>query len=420
VRRTTNGKPRERDLDALWAHSHTELRDPHHIVCQWKQATDVDARLLEYQVRGAWWDALDRLGVTLIVTREYEHLVMAFCVHQNRPRISYLHLPHPSGLAVDPSRKLVYIASTRNPNMVFDFAPCSSVFPSGINGESADFEGLLLPVRSRYLPGRLYLHDLAMIRGELYANAVGANAVVRLPETQGFDFAWWPRSIDSQHGPRFDKNYLQLNSISAGSSLKSSFFTASTHLPANRRPGHLNFPVDRRGVVFSGQTREVICSGLTRPHSARPHNSKVWVDNSGYGELGFVTAGRFEPVYRFDGWTRGLGFREQVAFVGTSRVIPKYRRYAPGLRCEDSECGVHAFDVETGRVLGSLIWPHGNQIFGIEALDRAVTRGFPFSTRRGKQGAGGGNIRRLFSQGLTEMAVQRVPRFGSRKVATAR
>ena len=36
-----------------------------------------------------------------------------------------------------------------------------------------DMEGLLLPVRARYLPGTLHLHDLALIGGELYANAVG-------------------------------------------------------------------------------------------------------------------------------------------------------------------------------------------------------------------------------------------------------
>jgi uncharacterized protein (TIGR03032 family) len=137
--------------------------------------------------------------------------------------------------------------------------------------------------------------------------------------------------------------------------------------------------VDRRGVVFSGATRDVIAANLTRPHSARLFGGQIWVDNSGYGELGYISDGRFEPVHRLSGWTRGLCFSGSIAFVGTSRVIPKYRHYAPGLRPEASTCGVHAIDMSTGRLLGSILWPRGNQIFAIEAIDRQISRGFPFS-----------------------------------------
>jgi uncharacterized protein (TIGR03032 family) len=384
-------------VEGLWAHHHAEHRDPHQVVCQWKQASDVDPLLLEHRVRGSWWDVLDELGVTLIVTREYEHVVLSMCHVGGRRRTSHLGLPHPNGMAVDPARGIVHVASTRNPNVVFDFAPCASLLSGGSGRGPHDLAGLLLPVRARYLPGSLYLHDLALIDGQLHANAVGMNAVVRLPDAGGFEYVWWPRCIDSDRGPRFEKNYLQLNSIAAGPSLASSFFTASTAAPSGRRPGHLNFPVDRRGVVFSGETREVIAGNLTRPHSARLFGGRVWVDNSGYGEFGYILDGRFEPVHRLGGWTRGLCFSGSIAFVGTSRVIPKYRHYAPGLQPEECSCGVHAIDLSTGRLLGSLIWPRGNQIFAIEALARRVSRGFPFS------GQTAGQRRRhihLFSRGL--------------------
>jgi hypothetical protein len=121
-----------------------------------------------------------------------------------------------------------------------------------------------------------------------------------------------------------------------------------------RRPGHLNFPVDRRGVIFSGATREPIVEGLTRPHSARLRDGVIWIDNSGYGELGRVVDGTFEPVVRLPGWTRGLSFAGDIAFVGTSRVIPRFRRYAPGLDEARSECGIHAIDVHSGKIQGSL------------------------------------------------------------------
>ena len=380
-------------LDHLWAHHHADLRNTHQVVSQWKQASDVDPRLLEFTTRGDWWGALERSGQTLLVSREYEHLVLALTTTAGRPRVSYLHLPHPSGIAVRNRQGWVSIASTRNPNQIFDFAPCD---PAAFPVSSRDLPpGLLLPVRSMYLPGRLYLHDIAQIGDFLYANASGLNAVVRL-DTNGFEPAWWPRSIDSDSGPRMDRNYIQLNSIAAGETLEQSFFTASSASPGRRRPGHLNFAVDRRGVVFSGATREVCATGLTRPHSARLWNQQIWLDNSGYGELGRIVGGRFEAVHRLPGWTRGLCFASGVAFVGTSRVIPKYARYAPGLDADRCESGLHAIDLKSGRIVGSIVWPSGNQIFAIEAIPASVTPGFAFVS------PGDGKERRhlaLFSKG---------------------
>jgi len=66
-----------------------------------------------------------------------------------------------------------------------------------------------------------------------------------------------------------------------------------------------------------------------------------------------------------------------VALVGTSRVIPRFRTYAPGLDLDRSVCGVHALDTHSGELLGSLIWPEGNQVFAVEALPLSITSGFP-------------------------------------------
>jgi uncharacterized protein (TIGR03032 family) len=239
-------------------------------------------------------------------------------------------------------------------------------------------------VACRYLPGGLYIHDLAFIGGRLHANAVGMNAVVELPETGGFRPIWWPRSIDGGARPRFEKNYLQLNSIAAGKDLAGSFFSASAEAPSARRPGHLGFPVDGRGVIFSGRTRDVAVTGLTRPHSARfDDDGALWVANSGYGEIGRVAGGRFERVAALPGWTRGILLDRGIAFVGTSRVIPRFARYAPGVDLQSSECAIHAVDVRRGRVLGSLVWPFGNQIFAIEMTRGFDTAGFPFTGRPG-------------------------------------
>jgi uncharacterized protein (TIGR03032 family) len=356
-------------------------RAPSQAATLWPDADRIDARLLSFTTYGRWWETLHEGRITLLVTREYEHLIVAITATNTGPLVTFMPLPHPSGVAVNRATGGVYVASTRNPNQVYEFRPAVPSAVAAIRGGTVG--GRLLPVRSWLYPGRLYLHDLAFIRGVLHGNAVGQNAIVTLAGPPA-SAVWWPRSIERTRDPDFRHNYLQLNSIAAGSRIDTSFFSASADTIGRLRPGHARFPVDRRGVVFSGRTREPVVRGLTRPHSARLHRRTLWVANSGYGELGTcdVTRGSFSTVARPGGWTRGLSFKDDVGFVGTSRVIPRFRAYAPGLDTGSSVCGVHAIDARTGSNLGGLIWPEGNQIFAVEWIDREQAGGLPFLAAR--------------------------------------
>lgn len=367
-----------KENELLWRDHDLAWRDPAQIAVQWSGAAEIDPNLIKPKVKGSWWEILSDCQATIFVTREYEHLAMALTVLEDRPLISYLPMPHPSGLAVDRKRNIVHLASTRNPNQIYDFAPVESLMKTA-GMQSADLQDRpLMPLRSRFFPGSLYIHDLALIGDTLYANAVGQNAVVRLGDRSDFQRVWWPRCIESADGPLFDRNVIQLNSIAAAADLATSFFSASADRISGRRPGHPRFPVDERGVIFSGKTRAPVVRGLTRPHSARLWKEELWVDNSGYGELGKVEQGKFECVTKLPGWTRGLCFKNGIAFVGTSRILPRFRQYAPGLDIEKSVCGVHAVEMKTGKVLGNILWPAGNQIFAVEWMSQKKTTGFPF------------------------------------------
>lgn len=371
-------RPPASDLDAFWGHHHAQWRAPSQVVSQWREAEQTHPKLLQHVTRGAWWETVAATKATLLITREYEHLLIGVCATRSGPRVTYLPLPHPSGLVVDRARQVVHVASTRNPNQFYELRPVRGAL-ARLDVKTVKFNHRpLVPVCSRFLPGCLYIHDLALIGPDLYANAVGHNAVVRVAEDGRYQRVWWPRCIEKKGQPVFGQNHIQLNSIAAGNSLQDSFFSASADLMAPRRPGHRNFPVDKRGVIFSGRTREVVTRGLTRPHSARLYEGRIWVDNSGYGEVGIAGADGFHVVRRLPGWTRGLCFCGHVVFVGTSQVIPRFCHYAPGLDVQTSECAVHALDAVTGRWLGSMSWPWGNQIFAVDWMPSWQSEGFPF------------------------------------------
>jgi uncharacterized protein (TIGR03032 family) len=334
----------------------------------------ISPQLLKYRVRGDWWEVVQRLGIRLLVSRECEHLLMSLGCNARAPEISFLALPHPSGITIDQDKKVVYVAGTRNPNMIYQLSPVQGFIgrsdKNKFEKKSAVEKNTLVPGKVVFLPGSLYIHDMVFVNGKLYACAVGHNSIVQVSDDGSYKYAWWPKCVDRKNKPDTSDNYLQLNSIAAGPTMGSSYFTASTEKILSTRPGDVHFPVNKKGVVFHGKTKEVVCRGLTRPHSARINGGLVWLNNSGYGEFGFVEKNKFNSFLKLPGWTRGLYFKDDIAFVATSKVNRRFSNYAPGVDLKSDVCAVHAVDLKKCRVLGSIEWPHGSQIFAVEGIGK--------------------------------------------------
>ncbi len=76
------------------------------------------------------------------------------------------------------------------------------------------------------------------------------------------------------------------------------------------------------GVLIDVPSGEVVARGLSMPHSPRWHAGRLWVCESGAGTLGVVdpSTRRYEPIAAVPGFTRGLDFAGNLAFVGLSQV----------------------------------------------------------------------------------------------------
>jgi uncharacterized protein (TIGR03032 family) len=117
---------------------------------------------------------------------------------------------------------------------------------------------------------------------------------------------------------------------------------------------------DRRndgGVVVDVDTDEIVCEGLSMPHSPRWHNGKLWLLNAGTGHLGWVDfeTKRFVPFTFCPGFLRGLSMHGDIAAIGLSK--PRNKRFE-GLdldaelakRDADPWCGVQFVSLITGDV----------------------------------------------------------------------
>jgi uncharacterized protein (TIGR03032 family) len=131
----------------------------------------------------------------------------------------------------------------------------------------------------------------------------------------------------------------------------------------------------RGGILMDLDSGEVITRGLSMPHSPRWHMGRLWVCESGAGTLGYVDlmTGKYEPIAEMPGFTRGLEFVGNLAFVGLSQVresavfsgIPITER----LTAEERTCGVCAIDLRSGQVVALLRFETAVQeVFAVTVL----------------------------------------------------
>jgi uncharacterized protein (TIGR03032 family) len=119
---------------------------------------------------------------------------------------------------------------------------------------------------------------------------------------------------------------------------------------------------DRReagGCVIDVRTDEIVCDGLSMPHSPRYYQGRLWLLNSGTGEFGYIdmTSGAFEPLAFCPGYLRGLAFFGNHAVVGLSR--PRRDGAFSGLALDglleakeaEARCGVMVIDISRGDII---------------------------------------------------------------------
>ncbi|HLT43112.1 MAG TPA: TIGR03032 family protein [Luteimonas sp.] len=199
--------------------------------------------------------------------------------------------------------------------------------------------------------GDLDIHELGIrSNGKVVFVNTKYSCLAELSQTHSFKAIWKPDFI-SKLAPE-DRCHLNGLAMVDG---KPRYVTAVCRSDAvdgwrdRRRDG---------GVVIDVETDEVVCEGLSMPHSPRWANGRLWVLNAGTGELGWVDmeAKKFVPLVFCPGFLRGLAIHGNVAAVGLSK--PRNQRF-DGLQLGDELarrdvepwCGVQIVSLTTGDVL---------------------------------------------------------------------
>jgi uncharacterized protein (TIGR03032 family) len=217
-------------------------------------------------------------------------------------------------------------------------------------GSSQDGHDAVYVPRLAWITGDLDIHDVGFgIDGSpTFVNTLFC-CVASASQGWSFKPTWWPPFI-TKLAPE-DRCHLNGLAMENGRPRYVTMVSASNVADGWR---------DRRasgGLGIDVVTNEIVCEGLSMPHSPRLKDGILWLLNSGTGELGVVDgkARRFEPRTFCPGYARGLAFvGNDHAIVGLS--LPRQNRTFQGLPLDEAlarngsepRCGLIVVDTKTG------------------------------------------------------------------------
>ncbi|HEX8143794.1 MAG TPA: TIGR03032 family protein [Pyrinomonadaceae bacterium] len=291
--------------------------------------------------------------------------------------ISALSLNRPMGLFAAPPRLTI--------TTLYQIWHLENIIPEGETHQG--FDRLYMP-RTGFTTGQLNVHDLVIDKDdELFFINTRFNCLATLSARGSFRMRWKPKFISSL----VPEDRCHLN----GLALVDGKPRHTTCVSRSDQSGGWRNERLRGGCVIDITTDEVICENLSMPHSPRFQNEKLWLLNSGQGDLGYVDlcSGRFEPIAFLPGYCRGLAFANDSAIVGLSKPrgngaltgLPFEDRMARG--SDDFKCGLWVVELNRGAI------SHWLQFEGLigELYDVQVLKGV---TRPGAIGFESLDIRR--------------------------
>ncbi len=269
------------------------------------------------------------------------------------------HFDKPMGMAVQGAKLAL---ATRNE--VALFANAQLLANDYLENHRGVYDGLFLP-RASYWTGDLNIHDLAFADDGLWAVATRFCCLAKLSDEFSFVPVWRPPFLSDT----VPEDRCHLNGLAIVDN-KPVYVTAlgETDVVGGWRAGKAT-----GGIVMRIADGTVIHRGLAMPHSPRWHDDRLWVLNSGAGELRRVdpATGSHDVICTLPGYLRGLALIGPFALIGMCQIrekhifggLPVQERFA------NLQCGVALIDTRNGTQLGMLHFTAGAQeLFEVQFL----------------------------------------------------
>ena len=268
----------------------------------------------------------------------------------------------PLGIAVKGDRLAL---ATRHEVTVFANAPLLA--HDYLESRQGKYDALYLP-RTTFHTGDLHTHDVVYEGDRLLLVNTRFSCLARASDDYSFEALWRPKFV-SDLVPE-DRCHLNGVAIRDG---EARYVTA---LGTTDTPGGWRDEKAGGGVVIDVTTDEIVLRGLSMPHSPRWHEGRLWVLNSGTGELLSVDpqSGESTVVCQLSAYLRGLCLVGSYALVGMCKIREKH--IFGGLpvqeRVKELRTGVAVIDLRTGGQIGAFEFTAGcEELYDVQFLPGA-------------------------------------------------
>jgi uncharacterized protein (TIGR03032 family) len=219
--------------------------------------------------------------------------------------------------------------------------------------------------RTSHVTGDIGVHEVAYAGDELWVVNTRFSCLCTLDPSYSFVPRWRPPFITALAAE--DRCHLNgLAIVNARPTYVTALGTTDVRdgWRANKAQG---------GCVIDVASRELVTRGLSMPHSPRWHDGRLWLLESGTGQLALIDAvtGQRQTVAALPGFARGLAFCGQYAFIGLSKIRPTSAMDGVPLaeRRDELKCGVAVVDIIAGRVSAMLEFQTAvEEIFDVQLL----------------------------------------------------
>jgi uncharacterized protein (TIGR03032 family) len=219
--------------------------------------------------------------------------------------------------------------------------------------------------RSSHVTGDIGVHELAWAEEELWVVNTRFSCLCTLQADYSFVPRWRPPFVTALAAE--DRCHLNGLAIVDG---RPGYVTA---LGETDSDNGWRASKARGGCLVEVASGEVVSRGLSMPHSPRWHEGRLWLLESGTGELVLVdpATGRRQLVAELPGFARGLALSGPYAFVGLSKIRKTSAMDGVPLanRREQLKCAVAVADLRSGRVIALLEFQTAvEEIFDVQLL----------------------------------------------------
>lgn len=322
-----------------------------------KAHSDVKDSLREvrYEYSNNLPEFLDRLKISLFFSTYQAGKLGVVTVRGRSLDLTFHNFERVMGMAIDASKMAIgskdwvyFLSNDRNIAMQLE--------PAG------SYDACFL-TRSGQYTGDIAIHDLAWGGKELWLVNTGFSCLCTLSNNYNFLPQWRP-SFVSAIAP---EDRCHLNGLAMVDGMPK-YVTVLGR--TNIAGGWRDCKVDG-GCILEVPSSKVITAGLAMPHSPRIYQNRLWVLNSGYGDLTVVDpdSGQQEKIVSLPGYTRGLTFAGKYAFVGLSKIRETaiFGNLPISDRFNDLKCGIAVVDLQTKKAIGHLEFKAGiDEIFDVQ------------------------------------------------------